>query len=144
VARALLLGAAILWLVAGAVGIGIGLLGADDLQRVLPTLAIDLPALGGAVVAVGSAILAIGVVHAILAVGLWAGRELARTAALLLAAALFALLMTFTAAAVTTAVTVPARAPAFLGAGLVGLAGAALYGVVTALLVAEVRARRAR
>ena len=143
-ARALLLGAGIVWLIAGAVGIGIGLMGAADLQRILPNLAIDLAALGGAVVAVGSAILAVGVLHAAVVVGLRVGNRLARTAALLLAATLFALLVTLAAAAVTTAVTVPEQAPSFLVAGLFALVGAAVYGFVTARLVAEVRASRAR
>jgi hypothetical protein len=132
------------WLIAGAIGIGIGLTGADDLQRVLPTLTIDLAALSGAVVTVASAVLAVGVLHAAVVVGLRAGSRLARTAAVLLAATLFALLVTLTAAAVTTAVTAPDRAPSFLAAGLVALVGAAIYGFVTALLVAEVRASRAR
>jgi hypothetical protein len=144
VARALLLGAAIVWLIAGAVGIGIGLMGAADLQRILPNLAIDLAALGGAVVAVGSAILAVGVLHAAVIVGLRLGNRLARTVGLLLSATLFALLVTLAAAAVTTAVTVPEGAPPFLAAGLVALVGAAVYGFVTARLVAEVRASRAR
>src|SRR5918999_1821002 len=132
------------WLIAGAVGIGIGLMGAADLQRILPNLAIDLAALGGAVVAVASAVLAMGVLHVAVVVGLRLGSRLARTAALLLAATLFALLVTLAAAAVTTAVTVPGQAPSFLIAGLVALVGAAVYGFVTALLVAEVRTSRAR
>jgi hypothetical protein len=144
VARALLLGAAIVWLIAGAVGIGIGLLGAAELQRLLPGLAIDLAALGGAVVAVASAILAVGVLHATVVVGLRVGNRLARTVALLLAATLCTLLVTLAAAALTTAVTVPDQAPVFLGAGLAAVVGAGVYGLVTGLLIRDVRASRAR
>ena len=63
-ARTLLLAATIVWLVAGVIGIVIGLTSAAGLQRMLPPLVIDLAALGGAVVAVGFGVLAIGLVHA--------------------------------------------------------------------------------
>lgn len=142
-ARTLLLAGTVVWLIAGAVGIGIGLLGSASLQRLLPTLSIDLAALGGAVVAVGFGVLAVGVAHAVVLVGMRAGSESARSAALLLAATLSALLLALAAASATSAVTVPDRAPSFLAACAAALVGMAAYGLVTALLVAEVRAGRA-
>jgi hypothetical protein len=144
VARSLLLAATIVWLMAGAAGIGIGLLGTTGLQMLLPPLAIDLAALGGAVVAVAVGVLAVGIAHAAVVVGMRVGRPLARSAALLLAATLSALLLALAAAAATSAATVPDRAPSFLLAGLAALVGAGAYGLVTGLLVAEVRASRAR
>jgi hypothetical protein len=143
-ARSVLLAATIVWVVAGAVGIGIGLLGTTSLQRLLPPLAIDLAALGGAVVAVGFAVLAIGLVHALVLIGLRTRHPAARSAALLLSATLSALLLALAAASATSAVTLPDRAPAFVAAGAAALVGVVAYGLVTALLVAEVRASRAR
>jgi hypothetical protein len=143
-ARTLLLAATIAWLVAGVVGIGLGLLGAAGLQRILPPLAIDGAALGGAVVAVGFGVLAVGAAHAVVVIGLRAGHPAARSAALLLAATLCVLLLGLAAAAATSAATVQDRAPALLAGCAVALVGAAAYGLVTALFVKEVRASRAR
>jgi hypothetical protein len=144
VARSLLLTATIVWLVAGVIGIVIGLTSAAGLQRMLPPLAIDLAALGGAVVAVGFGILAIGLVHAGVVVALRAGQPLAPSAALLLAITMTTLMLALAAAAATSAVTVPDRAPAWLVATVAALVAASAYGFVAGLLVLEVRARRAR
>jgi hypothetical protein len=143
-ARPVLLAATIVWLAAGALGIGIGLLASTGLQRLLPPLAIDLAALGGAVVAVSVGVLAVGVVHAVIVLGLRAGHAAARSAALLLAATLSALLVALAAASATSAVTVPDRAPSFIAACAAALVGVAAYGLVTVQLVAEMRASRAR
>ena len=142
-ARTLLLAAAIVWLVGGAIGIGIGLLGAAGLQRMLPPLAIDLAALGGAVVAVGFGVLAIGIVHAAVVVALRTGQPFAGSAALLLAITMTTLMLVLAAAAATSAVTVPDRAPSFLVATAAALVAASAYGLVARLLVVEVRTRRA-
>jgi hypothetical protein len=144
VARTLLLGATIVWLVAGVIGIGIGLTSAAGLQRLLPPLAIDLAALGGAVVAVGIGVLAIGIVHAGVVVALRAGSPFAPSAALLLAITMTTLMLVLAAAAVTSAVTVPERAPPLLVATAAALAAASAYGLVASQLAIEVRARRAR
>jgi hypothetical protein len=143
-ARSVLLAATIVWVIAGAVGIGIGLLGSTSLQRLLPPLAIDLAALGGAVVAVGFAVLAVGLVHALVLIGLRARHPAGRSAALLLSATLSALLLALAAASATSAVTVPDRAPVFVTACAAALVGVVAYGLVTVLLVAEVRDSRAR
>ena len=143
-ARTVLLAATIAWLVAGVIGIAVGLIGASALQRLLPPIAIDLAALGGAVVAVGVGVLLVGVVHAIVVVAMRDGGPAARSAALLLAATLCVLLLALAAASATSAVTVPDRALALLAAAVGALAGAAAYGFVTVRLVAEVRASRAR
>ena len=143
-ARTVLLAATIVWLVAGVVGIGIGLLGSTGLQRLLPPLAIDVAALGGAVVAVAVGVLVVGVAHAVVVLGMRAGHPAARSAALLLSATLSALLLALAAASATSAVTLPERAPSFLVACAAAAVGAAAYGLVTVLLVAEVRASRAR
>jgi hypothetical protein len=142
VARTLLAAATVVWVAAGVLGIGVGMAAASDLQRILPPLAIDLSALGGAVVAVSAVALSVGIVHAALLVGMRAGHHVARSVAIVVAAALAALLLGLAAAAATSAVTVPDRALALLAAALAAVAGAVAYGAVAALLVAEVRAGR--
>ena len=54
------------------------------------------------------------------------------------------LMLALAAAAATSAVTVPDRAPSWLVATAAALGAASAYGFVAALLVLEVRARRAR
>lgn len=142
-ARTLLLAAAIVWLIAGAIGIGIGLMGAPGLQRILPPLVIDVAALGGAVVAVGFGVLAIGIVHVAVVVALRALQCFARSAALLLAITMTTLMLVLAAAAATSAVTVPDRALPFLIATAAALVAASVYGLVAGLLVVEVRTSRA-
>ena len=138
-ARTFLAAATVVWLLAGLAGLALGLLGAETLQRLLPPLAIDLPALGGAVVAVSAAIVVVAALHAAVVAGLRSRRRLAWVAGVLLAATLGALLAVLATAAATGAVTVPDRAPVLLAAALAAAAGAAGYGVVTALLVREIR-----
>ena len=140
-ARSLLLAATAAWIVAGAAGVGVGLVGATTLQRILPPLAIDLDALRGAVTAVSIGVLAIGVAHALVVSGMRGGGRRAVSAALLLAAFLSALLLALAAAGATTAVATPASAPAFGAAALGALVGAVGYAVIVALLLGEMRSR---
>jgi hypothetical protein len=143
-ARALLLAATIVWLVAGAAGIVIGLLGAADIERLLPPVLIDAAAIGGAALAVGVAVLAVGIAHAVVVIALRSGHPFARSAALLLSATMATLLLGLAVASATSAATVPDRAPEFLAAAAGALVGAAGYGFAAASLLAEVRARRPR
>jgi hypothetical protein len=138
-ARSLLLAAAAAWIAAGAIGVGVGTVGAITLQRMLPPLAIDLDALRGAVTAVAAGVLAMGGIHAAVVVGLHRGGRRAVSAALLLSGFLSALLLALAAAAATSVVTTPASAPAFLAAGIAALGGAVGYALVGALLVHELR-----
>jgi hypothetical protein len=140
VARTLLGAASVVWVVAGIVGIGIGLVGAADLQQRLPPLAIDLSALGGAVVAVSGGVLAVGLIHATVLAGMRRGHRTARSVATVVAAALAALFVALSAAAATSAVNVPERAVILLLAALASIVAAIAYGVVAVLLVAETRA----
>ena len=141
-ARSVLLAGMIVWLIAGMVGLGIGLMGAARLQQLLPELTIDLAALGGAVIALACGLIVVGLLHGLVVAGMRAGLASARSAALLLAATLALGLIALAAASATSAVTVPDRAPSFLAASAAALIAAAAYGLVTALLVGEVRAGR--
>jgi hypothetical protein len=141
-ARSVLLAGMIVWLIAGMVGLGIGLMGAARLQQLLPELTIDLAALGGAVIALACGLIVVGLLHGLVVAGMRAGVASARSAALLLASTLALGLIALAAASATSAVTVPDRAPSFLVASAAALVAAAAYALVTALLVAEVRAGR--
>ena len=138
-ARTLLLAAATAWIVAGAAGLGVGLVGAATLQRMLPPLAIDLDALRGAVTAVSIGVLVIGLAHAAVLVALRSGGRRAVSAALLLSGFLSALLLALAAASATAAVDTPTNALALGAAALGAVAGAIGYGVIVALLLRQVR-----
>jgi len=141
VARTIFAAAAVTWIVAGLVGVGIGLAATSDLQRMLPKLTIDLSALGGAVVAVSVGVLAVGLVHAAVLLGMRGGSRASRSAAIVLAAAMTALLVALSAAAAVSAVTVPDQAIVLLGATVAAAGAATAYAVVAVLLVREMRAR---
>ena len=143
-ARTLLLAATFVWLVAGAAGIVIGLVGATGIQRLIPDVTIDPAAIGGAAVAVAIGVLAVGLVHGVVVVALRSGQPIAPSAALLLSATMAAVMLGLAVAAATTAVTAPERGPSFLLAAVAALAGAAAYGLAAAQLVGEVRASRRR
>jgi len=138
-ARSLLLAAGAAWITAGAAGIGVGLLGATTLQRILPPLAIDLDALRGAVTAVSVGVLAIGGMHAAVAAGLRRVGRRSLSAALLLSGFLSALFLALAAAGATTAVATPTSALAFGAAALGALTLSIGYGAITALLLRELR-----
>lgn len=138
-ARSLLLVATAAWIVAGAAGVAVGLVGATTLQRILPPLAIDLDALRGAVTAVSVGVLALGLAHALVVAGLRRGGRRAVSVALLLAAFLSAVMLALAAAGATAAVATPASAPAFGAAAFGALVGAVGYGVIVAVLLGEMR-----
>ena len=141
-ARVLLAAATVALSLAGLGGLLIGLLGADALQHALPPLAIDTPALGGAVVAVSTGVLVLAAVHGAVLAALRIQHRLARTSAILLGASMCALLAVLVAAALTGAATVPDGAFPMLIAALAAAIGATAYGVVTGLFVKEVRSGR--
>jgi hypothetical protein len=140
-ARTILAAATVVWLGAGAMAVGIGLLGSTGLQRLLPPLAIDLAALGGAVVAIGAVTLLIGAAHASVLLGLRAERRRAAAGGVLLSGTLTALLVSLTAAAATSAASTPDRAIPMLLGGIAAFVAGASYCVATVSLVAEIRSR---
>jgi hypothetical protein len=139
VARAILVVAAIAWLAAGIVALGIALYGADALERALPPLAIDTDALRGAITAVAVALVGVAAVHGVILAGLRGSRRWAWTAGILGGAVMAMLFVAFAVAAVTSAIAEPANA-ASLALGAVGAVVAAIgYGAVVIRLLAEVR-----
>jgi hypothetical protein len=93
-------------------------------------------------VAVAVGVLALGVAHGVVLVALRARRPFASSAALLLCATMATMLLGLAVAAATTAVTAPEQGGSFVLAAVGALAGAVAYGVATAQLIGEVRARR--
>lgn len=140
--RAVLAIGAVVWALTAAGAIGLTIVGVDRLLALLPPLAIDADAVGGAATAVGVA-LAIGAgVHLAILVGLRAGARLAWTAAVLVCGLAVAGFVALAAAAFASAAAEPTIAAALVAAGLLALAVAAAYGVAALGLIGEIRAGR--
>jgi len=138
-ARTILLCGAVLWLLAGIVGIGVASLGREWLLQILPPLAIGADALGGAVSAFSMALVFVGAAHVAALIGLRRNTGWGRSAAILLAGILAAGLLTLAVSALTGAADQPASAPGLIAAALATGALAAAYGFAAARLAAEVR-----
>lgn len=136
-ARTILLVGTIAWLVGGAAGIAVAVFGIDRLMTVLPPLAIDADAVGGALVTVALILLAIGAVHATVLMGLRRAKRWAGSAGALLGAVLAVACLALSVTALASATR-----DASLGAGLfVATAVAAVaaigYGLVAVGLARE-------
>jgi hypothetical protein len=138
VARIVLRLGAGLWTVAGLAGLAVGVFGADAVARLLPPLAIDTDALGGAIAAVAAALLLVAVVH-VLALAAWAA-----TLAVLLTAGLAMLFAVLAVAAFTSAAVETANALALIGAGVASVLVGASYGLACARLIVARRSGSAR
>jgi len=137
VARTILLVGTIFWLAAGAGGIAVAVLGTDRLMSLLPPLAIDAGAVGGALLTMALALVAVGCAHAVVLLGLRRETRWASSAGALLGAVLAVACVALSAAALASAT----RDPALASVLLVGAAGAALaaigYGFVAVRLARE-------
>jgi hypothetical protein len=141
VARAILLVASVVWLVAGIVGVGLAAWGTEAIEASLPPLAIDTEALRGAILAVGVSLIGLAGVHAVVLLGLRARARWALTGGVLLAGLLTMLCLALGAAAITSAVAEPAQAVPLMAAGAaMGLMTGA-YGALTVGLIGDVRDR---
>lgn len=140
-ARTILRAGAAAWLLAGAAGLGLAMLGAEWLLGVLPPLAIDADALARAVGAFSAALLTIGAAHVAVLSALRRAAYWAYSAGILLAAFLATALLTLAAAALTSAVTQPEAAPGLVASGVAAGVAAAAYGLAGARLVGEMRSR---
>jgi hypothetical protein len=137
--RSILIAGAVTSFVAGTSGLLLAALGTVALERLLPPLAIDTDALRGAIVALAAGVLLVGLLHLGILAGLRAGRRVAWTAGVLLAAVVATTFVALAAASGTSAIADPDRAGAYL-AGLAGASiGAAAYGLVAAGLLRELR-----
>ena len=140
-ARTILRAGAAVWLLSGAAGLALAILGADWLLSVLPPLAIGADALARAVGAFSFGLLVVGAAHVAVLSGLRGGSRWAPSAGILLAAVIAAALISLAAAGLTSAVSLPEAAAVLIGSGIAALLGAALYALAGARLVRELRSR---
>jgi hypothetical protein len=141
VARRLLLIAGLAWLLAAASALTVAVLGAERLMQLLPPLAIDTDAVGGAVTAFGFAFGVVSAAHVGIVLAL-PRRPRARSAAILLTALFTAIFVTGAAAAFTSAAAAAESAMLLLPAGVAAVIVAVAYGVATASFIGEIRSRR--
>jgi hypothetical protein len=135
-AWAILLGAGIVLVIAGAASIAVGILNPGLISSQLPPeAAVDAPAVGGAAVALGVATAFLGFLHGAMALALRLGVRVAATGAVVLASTMAVLALGFAVAAVVSIASGSAPAiymvPAAIGLGL-GVLG---YALVTALVI---------
>jgi len=137
VARTILFVGTIAWLLAGAAGIAVAVLGTDRLMSLLPPLAIDADAVGGALLTVALVLVGVGCAHLAVLIGLRRDLRWAGSAGALLGAVLAVACLALSAAALASAT----RDASLASALVVAAAGAALaaigYGLVAVGLTRE-------
>lgn len=114
--------------------------GTDLLETLLPPLAIDTAALGGAITAVGGALGLAGLAHVAVLIGLRSGSGRALSAGILLGGLGCAVFTALAAAAFASAAAEPAMTAILLGAGAAAVLAAGGYIVATLRLVRELAA----
>lgn len=132
--------AGVVWLLVGTAGVALALTGAERVLSLLPPLAIDADALGGAVTTIAIALIAIGGAHLAILLGLRGARRWPRSAGALLTGVLAVASLALGAAAVSSAVRHAEFALPLLGGASVATLAAAAYGGAAAGLVRELRA----
>lgn len=142
-ARAILLVAAAVWLVAAIAALTIALVGVDWLLGLLPPLIIDADAVRGAIVTMAVAAAAVAGGHALVLTGLRRARRWGSTLAILMSGLLGVLLFALAVAAVTSVAAEASTAAWLLPAAGCAVAAAAAYAMVLVRLVQERRAASA-
>jgi len=137
VARTVLIIGAVAWLLVGAAGLVLAAAGTTLLLSLLPPLAIDAEALGGALTAVAVSVIATGAAHLVVVAGLRRDRRWARSAGALLTSVLSVVSLALAAAAISSALREPAAVLPLLGAALVAAFAAAGYALAAVRLVRE-------
>jgi Ca2+/H+ antiporter len=140
VARAILGIGAAAWSIGCLVAVAVALVGVERLIELLPPLQVDTDAVRGAVVAAAVALALLAGAHLLVIGGLRAGRRRARSAGILLAALLTAILVALAAAAFTSAAAGSGQVVILAIAGIGAAALALAYGLAAAHLVGELRA----
>jgi len=137
VARTILIAGAVAWLVAGIVGLGLAVVGRDWLRSLLPPLAIDVEALGGALTAMALGLIVLSGAHIAVVVGLRRERHWACSAGVLLASVLAAASFGLAAAAISSAAREAGYALPLIGSAMVATLGTAAYALVAAKLARQ-------
>ena len=141
-ARAILLVAGTLWLLAGSFGIGVAVFGVEGLLGILPPLAIEADAVSRSVtaLAIGSAL--VGSAHLAVVAGVRRDRDWALSGGLLRAAGSAVAFVALAAAALTSAAAGTMSGVAAVGGAIGAALAAGCYGVAGASLVHRLRSRR--
>ncbi len=140
-ARLVLVVGAAAWLLGAAVAATMGIAGTGRLTQLLPPLAIDGAALGGALVAVGVALALAGLAHVAALLGLRRGHRRALSAAILLAGLCSAVFVALAGAAFASAVAERSMAVLLVAAGALALVAALAYLLATLRFIGELAAR---
>jgi hypothetical protein len=137
VARTVLVIGAVAFLLAGAGTFALAAVGVTQLLSMLPPLAIDADAVGGALTALALILVATGTAHLFVVAGLRDGRRWARSTGALLASVLAVVFVGLSAAAVSSAVRSPTYALALLAAAAAATCAAIAYTLAAVRLARE-------
>ncbi len=140
-ARAILLVAGTLWLVAALVGIGLASVGTGELMRLLPPLAIDADAVSRTLAALAVASAIVGIAHLGIAAGVRRDRRWAWSAGALLTAGATVACVALAAAAVTSGVAGTMDGIVAIGATIAAALAAMAYGAAGASMVRRLGSR---
>lgn len=140
-ARAILLAGAVIWSFGSLAATGVALIGVETLLGLLPPLAIDADAVGGAITVVAVGLGATAILHAGVVAGLRRGGHRIMSLAILLSGLFVALCVALAAAAFASAAAQPASAMALVLAGGLASLTAAAYAVAGWSLVDELRSQ---
>jgi hypothetical protein len=135
----LLVAGSVAWLALAAAGVAVAVGWRDRLLALLPPLAIDADAVGGALTVISIGAIGIGVAHAAIAAGIRGGRRWALSAGILLASVLGAGFVALAAAAATSAIRESTQAGALGASAIVAGLAAACYGLIAMRLVTALR-----
>ena len=140
-ARLVLAVGAAVWLLGAVAAIALGIAGTGRLTQLLPPLAIDGAALGGALIAVGVALGVAGLAHVAALLGLRRGHRRALSAAILLGGLCSAVFVALAGAAFASAVAEPSMTLLLLAAGALAIVAALAYLLATVRFISELAAR---
>lgn len=138
-ARHVLYTGAVAWILVGAAGIGLALIGADGVRALLPPLVISADALAGTIAALGAGMVVAGLVHLAIALGVDRGRSWAVSGGILLAGVSVAAFVTLAAAALTAGAAGSLLGPAAALAAIAALLLAGGYALAGLDLVRRLR-----
>ena len=138
-ARIVLVAGTALWGLAGLLCLGLAIGAAEAILSLLPPLAIDADAVGGAITAFALAFLLLGAAHGVVLLGLRRRHPLAQSAGILLAGVMASGLVALAAAGAVSAARQSASIPMLLLGVAAALLGAIGYAIAAVHLVGERR-----
>ena len=136
-ARKVLFIGAVVWLLAGAGAFVLAAVGTEQLLSLLPPLAIDADAVGGALTALALTLVVTGTAHLFVVAGLRDGRRWAGSAGVLLASVLAVVSVALAATAISSALLEPTYAWPLLAAAVLAASAATGYVIAAVLLARE-------